>query len=649
MSYVNSGHTWGWRMAYNIHYDVAAAFLMGILLIYFYCKKSIRTMSTNIFAALLWLSFGSDLLDGVTVYAYAQPFPVAAEYALNMLYLLSFNLIPVVYNLYLLSLVKDKKEWTAWNRVLLFVPYFISAVLILGTPWTGLIFTYDDVNGYQHGRIFSFLYGVSGYYMIFSWYMIIHYRKKLVRAQRAVVWVYTALCLGGILVQANMSHVLILQFCVSVSILLAYLSLENPDDDMEALLGIYNRKGFIKMMKKTMEKNKSFEVEIFNIDNYRLVRDILGVEKSSAVMKQAVEALDKKIPHVNLFCLNEGQLVAFTENMAGIDNVSIDWIRLELQKTVTLDDVDITLSVSNFELLYPRDVSRMAEIVDIIDYSLNFVVDEELEGRRLASEKILENRKRENKITHILQRAIANEEFEIYYQPIYSVKDRCFNSAEALIRLHDEELGFISPEDFIPLAEKNGMIFRIGEFVFRSVCKAISEKKLEQYGLEYIEVNLSVAQCMQENLHKTLLAIMDEYHVPHSFINLEITETAVTVSKETLRNNIEFLRKKGVTFSMDDYGTGYSNITNVITYPFHIVKMDKSIVWYAMENDRALSTLKHSINMIKSLNMDIVAEGVETKEQSQALQEMGCDYLQGYYYSKPIPLEAFIAFISENS
>ncbi len=229
------------------------------------------------------------------------------------------------------------------------------------------------------------------------------------------------------------------------------------------------------------------------------------------------------------------------------------------------------------------------------------------------------------------------------------MKDRCFNSAEALIRLHDEELGFISPEDFIPLAEKNGMIFRIGEFVFRSVCKAISEKRLEQYGLEYIEVNLSVAQCMQENLHKTLLAIMDEYHVPYSFINLEITETAVTVSKETLRNNIEYLRKKGVTFSMDDYGTGYSNITNVITYPFHIVKMDKSIVWYAMENDRALSTLKHSINMIKSLNMDIVAEGVETKEQSQALQEMGCDYLQGYYYSKPIPLDAFITFISENS
>lgn len=636
-------------MAYNIHYDIAAMFLMGILLIYFYCKKSIRTISAFAFGLLLWLALGTDLLDCVTVLAYLHPLTPMAEYVLNIIYLTSFNYIPVLYNLYLLTLVLNRGDWNWRNRLMVFGPYLVSFALIISTPWSGLIFTYDSVNGYQHGPAFAVLYIISFYYMIISWYLIIHFRTKLEKTKRAVVWVYTILCLAGIVIQVEMPHILILQFAVSVSILLAYLSLENPEDDVDARLGIYNRKGFVKMMKKTMEKNKSFEVEIFNIDNYRLVRDILGVEKSNAVMKQAVEALDKKIPHVNLFCLNEGQLVAFTENAAGIDNVSIDWIRLELQKTVTLDDVDITLSVSNFELLYPRDASRMAEIVDIIDYSLNFVVDEELEGRRLASEKILENRKRENKITHILQRAIANEEFEIYYQPIYSVKDRCFNSAEALIRLHDEELGFISPEDFIPLAEKNGMIFRIGEFVFRSVCKAISEKKLEQYGLEYIEVNLSVAQCMQENLHKTLLAIMDEYHVPYSFINLEITETAVTVSKETLRNNIEYLRKKGVTFSMDDYGTGYSNITNVITYPFHIVKMDKSIVWYAMENDRALSTLKHSINMIKSLNMDIVAEGVETKEQSQALQEMGCDYLQGYYYSKPIPLDAFITFISENS
>ena len=313
-----------------------------------------------------------------------------------------------------------------------------------------------------------------------------------------------------------------------------------------------------------------------------------------------------------------------------------------------LEDVNLTLSVSNFELVYPRDVKRLVEIVDLIDYAQNFVIDEEMEGRHLTAEKILENRRRENQITHVLQRAIANEEFMVYYQPIYSVEEGCFSSAEALIRLHDEKLGFISPEVFIPLAEQNGMIFKIGEFVFRSVCKMISENNLEQYGMRYIEVNLSAAQCVQENLHKKLLSIMDEYGVPYSFINLEITETAVTVSKETLRKNMDDMVRQGVTFSMDDYGTGYSNINSLITFPFHLVKMDKSIVWYAMKNERAMSALKHSVNMIKELGMCIVAEGVETMEQSEELQRMGCDYLQGYYYSRPIPPEEFIAFLERH-
>ena len=113
-----------------------------------------------------------------------------------------------------------------------------------------------------------------------------------------------------------------------------------------------------------------------------------------------------------------------------------------------------------------------------------------------------------------------------------------------------------------------------------------------------------------------------------------------------LFRSMDYMVKQGVTFSMDDYGTGYSNINSLITYPFHLVKMDKSIIWYAMKNDLAMCALKHSINMAKDLGMCIVAEGVETKEQSEELQKMGCDYLQGYYYSKPIPPEEFVTFLA---
>lgn len=138
-----------------------------------------------------------------------------------------------------------------------------------------------------------------------------------------------------------------------------------------------------------------------------------------------------------------------------------------------------------------------------------------------------------------------------------------------------------------------------------------------------------------------LYGIMDEYEIPYSCINLEITET--TLAKDILWNTMERMTVGGVTFSLDDYGTGYSNLTNILKYPFHIVKLDKSMVWYAMENECAMKALRHTVSMIQDLDMHIVAEGVETEEQLHILKDMGCEYLQGYYFSKPVPEREFLA------
>ena len=279
--------------------------------------------------------------------------------------------------------------------------------------------------------------------------------------------------------------------------------------------------------------------------------------------------------------------------------------------------------------------------MDSIDYSstLPFESDDG-EVLRVGGE-ILANRRRESRILQIMKRALANGTFEVYYQPIYSTQQERFNSAEALIRLFDAELGFISPEEFIPMAEKNGMILKIGEFVFRTVCRMMSREKIWEKGIDYIEVNLSVVQCMQEDICEMLYGIMDEYDIPYSCINLEVTET--TIARDVLWDTMERMTVGGVTFSLDDYGTGYSNLSNVLKYPFHIVKLDKSMVWYAMENEAAMRALRHTVAMIRDLDMHIVAEGVETEEQRDILREMGCEYLQGYYFSKPVPERNFLA------
>jgi EAL domain-containing protein (putative c-di-GMP-specific phosphodiesterase class I) len=175
----------------------------------------------------------------------------------------------------------------------------------------------------------------------------------------------------------------------------------------------------------------------------------------------------------------------------------------------------------------------------------------------------------------------------------------------------------------------------------------MSENKLWEKGIEYIEVNLSVMQCMQETLHAKLLQIMDEYKIPYNRINLEITETAAVVSNDTLKRNMDRLVEKGITFALDDFGSGYSNMAYIFDYSFDMIKLDKSMVWSAMDNEKAQKVLKHTIKMMKDMNLHIVAEGVETEEQANKLTEMGCDYFQGFLYSRPVDAEGFLKVLKD--
>lgn len=210
------------------------------------------------------------------------------------------------------------------------------------------------------------------------------------------------------------------------------------------------------------------------------------------------------------------------------------------------------------------------------------------------------------------------------------------------MRLNDKRLGFIPPDEFIPIAEKNGTIIPIGMLVFRNVCEFISAANLQSRGIHFIEVNLSVAQCMQKMLAEQLLEVLEEYQLPTSCINLEITETAAAYSTENLAANMNKLAGTGIHFSLDDYGTGYSSMSSMLELPFDLVKIDKEII-SSLDNERAIIAMNSTISMLKQLRLGIVAEGVETEEQVRFLTEMGCDYLQGYYFSKPVPAEIFLS------
>ena len=253
-------------------------------------------------------------------------------------------------------------------------------------------------------------------------------------------------------------------------------------------------------------------------------------------------------------------------------------------------------------------------------------------------------------VEKLVQRAIKEDGLEVFYQPIHSTKKQRFVSAEALVRLKDKEtVGFVSPELFIPIAERRGYINELGQIIFEKVCKFYKENNLQNLGVEYIEVNLSGKQIVNKRLPEQLLACMEQYELTPNCINLEITETAAVEAEEILEQNMKRLQDAGFGFSMDDFGTGYSNLSKMEEVGFDLIKLDKSLIWPCFEEDSegAKVILNSCVDMIHRLGRHIVAEGVETQEQVDMLTEKGVAYLQGYYYSRPLPENQYLEFMEK--
>ncbi|MGN0368830.1 MAG: EAL domain-containing protein, partial [Wujia sp.] len=211
----------------------------------------------------------------------------------------------------------------------------------------------------------------------------------------------------------------------------------------------------------------------------------------------------------------------------------------------------------------------------------------------------------------------------------------------------DETLGWISPEEFIPISEKNGLIVEMGEDILEKVCRFIHDFNLASSTVEYIEVNISPIQLMQQDFSAKVKSILEKYGVRPEQINMEITETATMGSGEVINENIGELVDYGIKFSLDDYGSGNANIDYINRMPFSIIKLDKYIVWDAFENKKANITLQHTIGMLNELELNIIAEGVETEEMRDHLIDIGCHYMQGWFYSKAVSDTAFMQIINE--
>ena len=241
-------------------------------------------------------------------------------------------------------------------------------------------------------------------------------------------------------------------------------------------------------------------------------------------------------------------------------------------------------------------------------------------------------------IEDYMEEALRNQEFLMYLQPKYSISRNELLGAEALVRWKTKEFGMIPPNEFIPIFEQNGFVISLDEYIWEQACKAIHKWKQNGQKVLPISVNMSRKHLIQSRYRQVLNGLIEKYQIDKRYLEIELTET---VDEQSVAEAMNCLKEEGYTLLMDDFGSGYSSLNTLKDTKFDVIKIDRFFLQNLIDSERGKKIVEHTIHMTKDIGLDMIAEGVETKEQAQFLCECGCDKAQGFYYAKPMPLTEF--------
>ena len=635
----------------NISFNIAALILLIVLLHSCYIRKMTRGISNRLFMILMLDTIASTIFDIVAVSLdNAQSNNTTALYIGHFGYLLTHFLSAPLYLLFVISLTDTwhKLRKNIILQVILLAPFVAMVGALIANAANHLVFSVE--NGYKRGPLFNLMYIGAVIYVIVGIVYIVRYGSLLGRTKIITTSTFVPVELAAMVVQMIHPVSRLEMFGGAIGLLIVSVGIQRPEDYIDSFTQLTKYSAYVYDMKRAAYNNKHVNIIMLNLGKFQSIQTMVGFDSAMQALREVankIREINKRMHgYADMYYLDNGRfrVVFWGKNYDKAESIA-EVLNQELKEGIDINGLHLHLTPYIVLARYPEELKDFRMLMS---FGADFHRKNHYTGRIMRAGEMYDQKQLDiqNNIDRIIEQALENGRFEVYYQPIYSIPQGKFVSAEALIRLFDPEHGFISPELLITTAEQNGTIHRIGEIVFEKVCRFIASNEFKKLGLEYIEVNLSVAQVMNSDLPETYLAIMEKFNVSPDKINLEITETAAAYEQKVMTDNLEQLSQAGISFSLDDYGTGYSNIQRVIQLPLKIIKLDKSFA-NEKNNQKLWIFLKNTVKMLKDMNMEIVIEGVETKEMLDVFSDLQCDFVQGYFFSKPIPKGDFVEFISK--
>ena len=387
-----------------------------------------------------------------------------------------------------------------------------------------------------------------------------------------------------------------------------------------------------------------------DLDRFKEINDVFGHSVGDAVLIQAAKRITSEVRERDTVArLGGDEFVVVLPNVRDevIARTMAERLLRRLGEAFTVKDVDHYVCASIGIVLFPEDGDSVETLLRNADAAMYRAKDAGRSRFAFFSERLNAESRRKIGLERDLRRAFLEGELEVFYQPQFDIRSGVISGAEALLRWNHPTEGAISPDEFIPLAEESGLIVDIGAWVIRRTCEDLCE--ILDRGLHPgpVSINVSALQLREAGFRRAVINPILAFGIHPGYIQLEVTETAVAQNRDTAIELLETLRKEGVRVAIDDFGTGYSSLSYLQQMPFDVIKIDKSFVDRIGSGEASDNICRTVIRMAEELGKKSIAEGVETREQLEFLQKSGCNFVQGFFYSRALSQDRFVAFVEK--
>lgn len=616
----------------NIQIQSYGLFILTLLFIFYKTSKTLQLYSEKVFRRTLYISIISLSLDILSLVGieFMETLSIVLVITVCKLYIMSLIWVAVSALSYIMTdLYNEKKHIivTRWLGLLGFIQSIVVALLPISIN--------RSPDGYfTYGTSVFLVYIFAIIHILSIVAVIIICRKKISKRRRFAVGLWVTLWIAAAVVQYLNNRLLVVGFASAIGMLIIFIIMENPESYRDRRTGCFNSYALSEFSHRLFETKSKFGLLEIRLKGSESDDD----DSTESALKKAVS-----------FAASHKELFVF-RNVNNIIIISRDSALLKKYGDELLDILDkkgqLNKNRPSVFVEHGEDFIQMTELFQFLSF-VNSSFTETTDRMYIADEKVINKYRERPLIEQEITNALSENRVEVFLQPIFSNNKQKFTSAEALVRIRKTDGSLLPPDAFIPVAESSGQIVRLGERVFEKVCEFLKNTNAVELGIHYVEVNLSVVQCEMADLSDRLIAIIEKYGINANLINLEITESASVTSRAVLLKNMQKLIEYGFTFSLDDFGKGQSNLMYVVEMPVSIIKLDYDMSKAFFNTPKAKQVVRAVVSMAHGMNLKLVAEGIETKDEIDGMYNENIDYIQGYFYSKPLPMNEFLAFIEK--